>query len=368
LTEQLSAMALPFLSSSSSRKRDSILAVDLGGRTTKAVYIQRKGETYVLSGYAVQDAPIYEKNISAEMLGEHLKNIAQTMELKGKPVTLALSVADSIVRPAEMPMMPVGDMRQVLKVSAKNYLQQDLPGHVFDCFIMPTRTTPAPAADPKAKAQPAVVPKLKVLIGGTRQQLVGDVQEAVRTAGLHADSITPGLIGPVNAFELAMPEVFAKENVALIDIGFKNTTICILQEGELALSRVVNIGGDRLTAGLAEILSISYSEAEGLKVGMPADVHPHMEPLLTSLGRELRASIDYFEHQHDKAVSQVFVSGGSARSDLVLQSLQAELMVECKTWNPVGFMQNSLPPAQLAELDAVAGQLTIAVGAAVAAL
>lgn len=361
-------MALPFLSSSSSRKRDSILAVDLGGRTTKAVHVQRKGDGYVLSGYAVQDAPIYEKNISPEMLGEHLKTIAQSFELKGRAVTLALSVADSIVRPAEMPLMQASDMRQVLKINAKNYLQQDLPGHVFDCFIMPTRTATTAPVDPKAKAQPAGVQKVRVLIGGTRQQLVGDVQEAVRSAGLQPDSITPGLIGPLNAFELAMPEVFAKENVALIDIGFKNTTICILQAGELALSRVVNIGGDRLTAGLAETLSISYSEAEGLKVGMPADVHPHLEALLTSLARELRASIDYFEHQHDKTVTQAFVSGGSARSELILQSLQAELMVECKSWNPVGFMQNSLPPAQLAELDAVASQLTIAVGAAVAAL
>jgi hypothetical protein len=48
--------------------------------------------------------------------------------------------------------------------------------------------------------------------------------------------------------------------------------------------------------------------------------------------------------------------------------LQVELMAECKTWNPTVFLQPALPPQQTAELDAVAPQLTVAIGAAVAAL
>lgn len=361
-------MALPFQNSSKPRKRDSILAVDLGGRTTKAVHVQRKADKYVLAGYVVLDAPIYDKSLSAEMLAEHLKVVVQSLEVKGKYTTLAVGLNDALVRPAEMPVMPVGDMRQVLKNNAKNYLQQDLPGHVFDCFVVPNRTAATPVApDGKAKSTPALQ-KQRVLVGAARQQLVNDIQEAVRHAGLNSDSITPALIGPVNAFEQALPEVFAKDIVALIDVGFKNSSICILQEGDLALSRVVNIGGDKLTAGLAEILSISYAEAEGLKVGMPADVQPHLEPLLATLGRELRASIDYFEHQHDKTVGQVFISGATARSELVVQALQAELMIECKVWNPAAFMQTDLPAQQMAEFESVAGQLTVAVGAAVAAI
>ena len=54
--------------------------------------------------------------------------------------------------------------------------------------------------------------------------------------------------------------------VALIDIGFRSSSICILQQGELVLSRVVNIGGDRLTAAIGEAMNISYAEAEGITV------------------------------------------------------------------------------------------------------
>jgi hypothetical protein len=41
-------------------------------------------------------------------------------------------------------------------------------------------------------------------------------------------------------------------------------------------------------------MSISYAEAEGITIGMPQEVQSAMEPLLSTLGRELRASIDFF--------------------------------------------------------------------------
>ncbi len=356
-------MALPFLNSSSG-KRDLILAIDLGGRTTKAVQLQRRGDDFVLSRFMLLDAPIYEKTLSADLLTEHMKSICQTMETKARPITLAVGVNDSIVRHADLPQMPISDMRQVLKNNTKNYLQQDLPGYIFDCSILLPRS-PQSAAE-KAKATGPL--KQKVLVAGARKQLVEDMQNAIRSTGSIPEAIVPGLVGPVNAFEMAMPEVFNKEVVGLVDIGFRNTSICLLQQGELILSRVVAIGGDRLTTGLAESLGISYAEAEGIKVGMAPEVQSQLEALVIPLGRELRASIDFFEHQQDKTVTHVYVGGASAHSELILQTLQTEMMVECKTWNPVSFLQMALPPQQAGEIEHVGAQLAVAVGAALTSL
>jgi type IV pilus assembly protein PilM len=355
-------MALPFLNGNS-KGRDQSLSIDLGGRTTKAVHLQRKGDDYVLARYAFVDAPIFEKNLTPELLSEHLKNVTQAMDLKSRPVTLAVGVGDSIVRQTEMPLMPVEDMRMILKNNTKIYLQQDLPGYIFDCHIIPPRL---PAKPPEKGQGGSNIPKSKVLAAGAKQQYLQDLLTAIKGAGLLPDHIVPAMLGPVNAFEMAMPESFAKEVVALVDIGFRNSTICVLQEGELALNRVVNIGGDKLTAGLAELMGISYAEAEGIKVGMPGEVKSHLESLVSPLGRELRASIDFFEHQQDKTVTKVFISGGSARSEFLVQALQNELLAECHTWNPTSFLQLMLPPQQMSEIEQVAPQLTSAIGAAMA--
>ena len=357
-------MALPFLNGQSKKKRDQIIAIDLGGRSTKAVHMQRKGDVYTLLRYCVMDAPIFEKNISVELLAEHLKAVFQSLETKTKYVSIAIGVNDSIVRQAELPQIPTDDMRQILKNNSKNYLQQELPGHTFDCYFTNSRN----GAEEGAKINGNVnSQKAKVLVGGVKKQLADDIEAAVRKAGLVPDQLMPGLIGPVNAFELAMPEVFNKDALALVDIGFKSTTICLLNKGELILSRVVNLGGDKLTQGLAESMGISYAEAEGIKVGMAAEVQSNLEPLLTPLGRELRASIDFFEHQQDRTINQIYISGGSARSEFILKGLEAQLMAPCRAWNPAATLQMSLPPAQISEVEQVAPQLAVAVGAAAAA-
>jgi type IV pilus assembly protein PilM len=359
-------MALPFLNGFGRKKRTQMISVDLGARTTKAVLLEQRGEVWALTRYALLDAPIFDKKISPELLAEHLKSVVAALETEARHVTLSIGLDDAVVRQVDLPQIPIDEMRLVLKNNSKAYLQQDLPGHVFDCYIFPPKQ--AQAGKPAETVKVAGTPKLKVLVTGAKQQLVNDFQTAIKEAGLLADHLVPGLVGPLNAFEAGLPEVFNNESVALVDIGFKHTSVCILDRGELALTRVVNIGGDKLTAGLAEAMNITYAEAEGIKVGMAPEVQSALEMQVLPLGRELRASLDFFEHQQDRAVSQVYVSGGSARSEMILQMLHAEMIVECKTWNPTGFLQLALPGQQAVEIEHVGSQLTVAVGAALAAI
>ena len=335
------------------------MCVDLGSRTTKAVLLERRGEILALTRYALLDAPIFDKKISAELLGDHLRSVAEALGSTTKFITMAVGMEDAIVRQIELPQIPIDEMRQVLKVNHKNYLQQDLPGHVFDCYVIPPKFEKGVA--------PAGPPKLKVLAAATRQQLISDFLKATTLAGLTPECLVPGLIGPINTFEQALPEVYAKETVALVDIGFKHTSVSVLDKGELVLNRMVNIGGNNLTQGLADSMGISYAEAEGIKVGMAPEVEAALQLYVVPLGREIRASLDFFEHQADRPVGQVYVSGGSARSDMIVQMLHQEMMVECKTWNPTGFLQLALPGQQAVEVDHIGPQLTVAVGAGLAA-
>jgi type IV pilus assembly protein PilM len=359
-------MALPFLNGYKKSKRTQMVSIDLGARTTKAVLLEQRGDAWSLCRYALLDAPIFDKKISSELLAEHLKSVVEALETDAKYITLSLGLNDAVVRQVELPNIPVNEMRMVLKNNPKGYLQQDLPGHIFDCYIVPPK--PAMPGTTVETAKSSGMAKSKVLVTGAKQQLIADYQLAIKDAGLLADFMVPGLIGPINAFERALPEVFKDEVVALVDIGFQNTSICVLDRGELALMRVVNIGGDKMTAGLAEAMSISYAEAEGIKVGMAPEVQSSLEMHVLPLGRELRASLDFFEHQQDRPVTQVYVSGGSARSEMILEILRSELIVECKTWSPTQFLQMALPGQQAAEIQHIGSQLTVAVGAALAAL
>jgi type IV pilus assembly protein PilM len=368
-------MELPFIRTQG-RRREHVVAFDLGGNATKAVHLQRSGDLVSLVNYAVVEAPASDKDkpLTPEALTEHMRKVVKALNgTKTRQVVVALGVGEVLFRQIEAPLMPLSDLRQMLKLNSKNYLQQDLPDHVFDCYFSLSRKLnktlekPGGKANESSKASLSTA-KCKVLVGGIRRQMLTELTNAVKAAGLTTDQIMPGAVGPVNAFELAEPAVFGGQVAALVDIGFRNTSITILDEGEIMLHRVVNIGGDRLTAGLAEAMGISYVEAENIKIGLPTEVQAHLEPLVQPLGRELRASVDFFEHQEDKTLGQVFLSGGSARNEFLLQTLQNQLMVPCKTWSPIKGLQMALPPQKAVEVEQIAPQLAVAVGAAAAGL
>lgn len=346
------------LLSGNASRRNQVVAIDLGQRTTKAIHIQKRGESLELANYALLDAPTFERNPSPQLIGEHLKKVVDAIQYKGRKVVLILGVSESLLRHAELPLVPVSDMRLMLKYNPKAYLQQELNDYIFDCHSIGV-------IQPSGDAQAKTATKAKVLVGGAKKQTLDQLQEAGKLAGLIIEEVVPNLICTANAFEAAMPEIFSKEIVAVVDLGFKTSTISILANGELALSRVLSLGSDKLTAGLAEAMGVSYAEAEGIKIGLPEEVQGAMQSLMIPLGRELRASIDFFEHQQDKTVSQVFISGGSARSPFLIESLQSELMVQTKPWNPLSSLTMAVPAEKLGEVEQVAAQLAVAVGGAI---
>lgn len=346
-------MDSPFLSSGP-KKKDHVVAIDLGTRVTKAVMVNRRGDSFTLSNFVVKDAPVYDRTLSADKLADHLKAVMSELGSKGKTITVVIGPGDSVLRNAELPSIPVQQMLQLLKANSKMYLQQELKDYLFDCHILGM----------VGEGDGQKSNKCGAWVGGAKREHVENLKLAAKQAGLVVDIITTSLVQPANAFEQAMPDVYEKEVVALVDFGYKNSFISILMLGELSLNRAVSFGAAKLTAGIAESLGVSQAEAEGIKVGMPQEVGETIQPLLTPLGRELRASIDFFEHQQDKTVSQVFFSGGSAISDHIVQALQSELMVPCKSWDPTGALNPELPPQRMGEVEQIAPQLTVAVGAA----
>jgi len=140
-----------------------------------------------------------------------------------------------------------------------------------------------------------------------------------------ADYTTLGLGGPARSFVAASTASELTAAVAAADAAAE--PVLLIGGGS---NLVIADDGFPGTVIHLNARGISYAEAEGIKVGMPAEVQSNLEALVLPLGRELRASIDFFEHQQDKAVTQVYVSGGSARSEFIMQLLQTELMAVLK--------------------------------------
>ena len=331
------------------QRRDEVVAIDFGYQITKAAHLKRSGSGFRLVKYVLIETPIYEKIPSRELLTDHFKAVINALGSAPKHVVLAIGAGDSLLCHADLPGSNVSDLRKMLKLSPKTYLQQDLPDFIFDCYAKP----PAAAESPTATAR--YRRKAKVLVGGAKRGLVENFQDAAKSAGLIVEYITLSQIGVVNAVR-ALPSDSHAEVAALLDIGSNHSSIGILTNGELALTRTVTVGAGKLADFFGK------TGAADLKAGKMEDFQAKVHGLISTLARELSASIDFFETQSEAKVTEIIVSGGAARSQFILQSLEAELEIPCESWTPVKCRGLELPERKRNEVEYEGPQLAVAVG------
>jgi len=327
-------------------KRSEIVAIDFGYQVTKAVHLRRRETGISLVKYVLVETPIYEKIPSRELLVDHFKQVVSALGVSGKHVVLAIGAADSFLSHVELPASSASELRKMIKLSPKTFLQQDLPDFLFDCFV---KTPPGESA---AGNTARTRRKAKVLVGGAKRRLVEHFQEAARDAGLIVEEITINQIGAVNAVA-ALPTDSHADVAALLDIGSNNSTIGILVNGELEFTRIVSVGAGKLADFFGK------TGAAELKSGKMEEFQAKVHGLIAALARELSASIDFFETKNEAKVTEIVVSGGAARSQFVLQSLEAELEIPCETWTPARCRGLALPEGP---------QLAVAIGLGLGAL
>jgi len=85
---------------------------------------------------------------------------------------------------------------------------------------------------------------------------------------------------------------------------------------------------------------------------------------LNRLATEVRNSIGFFEGQREESINRIFVSGGLARAETVLQGLSDDLTLPCEIWDPLETCEVALPVAKRQALPHEFVSLNIACGAA----
>jgi cell division protein FtsA len=93
--------------------------------------------------------------------------------------------------------------------------------------------------------------------------IITNTLRCVERAGLE---ITDIILQPLAAGEYALSKDEKNLGVALIDLGGGSTTIAYFEEGFLAATSVIPVGGDLITNDLSKVLHTSTEDAEKIKV------------------------------------------------------------------------------------------------------
>jgi type IV pilus assembly protein PilM len=346
------------------KRGNSVIGIDLGKHVFKGVLLQKKGDSrYVLTSYASREVP--EHLDTAEDLAQQLKLLLKDIGSSAKGCALAISDPSSLLRIIEQPDTPVDLLRNALRLNGLAVLNQECKDFVLDCAPVSANGSNGEHANGDTNGAPTNgVSKKKYLVGGMLRPAVKQIREAMSKTKMSADILQLAPVCSFNAFELAYPEIFANDTFLLLDMGHLQSTVLIGSKKELVLVRSVDYGGKSLTQALTADGALDANAAQLMMNEGDAGMVDICRTSLTRLATEVRNSIGFFEGQHEETIHRIFVSGGLARTETVLQTLSDELSLPCEIWDPLETCEVALPAAKRQALPNEFVSLNVACGAA----
>ena len=348
------------------RRADSVVGIDLGKHTLKGVALRRKNNTrFVLTSFASR--PVPEEFTSADDLARELKQLVR--ELGGaKACALAVSDPNTILRIIEQPDTPVHLLRNALRLNGLAVLNQDCKEFVLDVAPLlhenGTSIIDKPSSGSNVAVQAGVLTQTKYLVGGMLRSQIKQIVAAAAKIRVSAELLQLAPVCSFNAFEFSYPEVFANEPFLLLDMGHLESTVLIGSRSELILVRSIDYGGKALMQALTAEDALDADAAWLMIQQGDEGMTEICRNSLSRLAMEVRNSIGFFEGQREEGIHRVFVSGGLARAEAVLQTLSDELSLPCEIWDPLETCEVALPAAKRQSLPNEFVSLNVACGAA----
>ena len=337
------------------KQRKSIVGLDIGTSSIKAVELTREKYDHVITGYAQID--VHDDASRQEAIAE----LMAAARFRTKRVATAVSGKNVVFRYITMPPVSDDKLVQAVRLDADKYI----PFDVDDVELGAQRLDVVPGDGD--------LDEMQVLLIAAKKAVVEDHGRMLTELGLEPISVGVDGFALGNAWELgdlANPGLQEPgRTVALVDIGAVKTSINILRDNITCFAREVPIGGHDLTNAIARRVGVEPGQAEDLKRD-PGDqlavVQEAIAQTLEDLGNEVNLSFDFFENQFDGEVQEVWLTGGSSLLPMLEESFEKIFEKRTKTWNPIEGLKVKADNVDVEALNQLSPQLAVAVGLAAA--
>lgn len=329
-------MQLPFLGLGSK----SVVGLDIGSSSVKAVEVKQKGDGFDLIGLGMAPLPaeaiVDGAFLNSSAIVDAISEAVSMGGIKGKNAAAAVSGHSVIVKRINVPAASREELEESIRWEAEQYIQFDINEVNLDFEIL----QPGDADNP-----------MEVLLVAAKRDLVDDYVNVITEAGLTPAVVDVAGFAIGNAFEhnyLVDPE----EVVALVNVGAQVVNISVVAGGVPAFTRDISAGGNQYTSEIQRALSVGYDEAERIKIGepsggeskevVPQEVEESMRSVTNSLVGEIARSLDFFAATATETrIQRVMLTGGSSRVPGFDAAFQERTGIEVELMNPLSKMHPS---------------------------
>ena len=319
--------------------KSSLVGLDIGSSSVKAVEIALKGKNkgFELKGLGVAplaaEAIVQGVFLNSSAIVYAIREAIDNGRIKGKEVAAAVSGHSVIVKKVSLPTMTRDELEDQIQWEAEQYIPFDVNEVNLDFQILETS---------EGEGQ------MDVILVAAKKDLIDDYVQVITEAGLTPACIDVAAFAVENSFD-ANYDVTAEEVVALVNVGAQVVNISILQDGIPAFTRDINTGGNQYTEEIQKTLSVTFDEAERIKMGgsgsdgdqevVPQEVEQAIRSVTDTVVGEIARSLDFFTAtSSDARISKVLLSGGGARMAGIDAAFHERTGIDVEVMNPLARM------------------------------
>jgi len=319
--------------------RNPLVALDIGSYSVKLAQLRKSGKGYELLNFGMIPLPpdtLVDGEIeNPEAVTVVLRNIIKAEKLRNKNVVVGISGQSVIIKKISVPLMSEDELAEMIREEASQYIPFDIEEVHLDFQIVkadgeiPTKKGEAPPDEEK---------QMDVLIVAARKDTIQIILDVAKEVGLKVRVVDLAVFALENSFELNN-EVDMETSVALVNIGASSTNVNVLDSGVTAFTRDLVVGGNTLSEEIQKNLSIGFTDAEKLKLGIlfegftKADVIPHIKSGLTKISSELKSTFDVFDKAAGNKISKVYLSGGACLMEGMETVMREHLGIDVEVVN-----------------------------------
>jgi type IV pilus assembly protein PilM len=293
------------------------LGVDIGTSNIKIAQLTPKDNQFLLQTYGIANVSYQistkDSTKAIEQTASILKNLIAKAGVTTKHAVASIPNSVVFMSVIDMPKMAEAELKTAIEFEAKKYVPLPLEEVALSwSLIEENKQKVTKDSNLGNVGKEADSNKQKVLITAVPTIVVDNYLKVFELAGLEPQALE------IEALSLIRALVGENgKTVLLIDIGAKNTSINLVDNGYLRLSKNLGIGGDTVTTSIAQSLSVNFARAEQFKkdfglTGTGEQIPNIMRPILDIIKNESQQIISLFESRGER-IDKILLSGGAAK-------------------------------------------------------
>jgi len=296
-------------------KTDKVVSVDFGDKKIKIFIFKKERKGLSLINFRKIEKYDEGGNIKEEaLLVDDLRKIAKDLSFGKKEVRVSISSNEAIVRYLEVPIMTLKELKNSVKYQAEMYVPFDLSGAYYDCDIL--------------KGTASSNKKMKIVFVAIKRNKVSELLRLFEGVGIKPAALEINSITLINSLAYLYRGKFAKDVIAIVDIGDQKISTNILSEGGPLLSRETDLGKSGINSNIVKGLGCSWDESETLKFMRDMSVESYIVTYFDRISKEIKSTFDFFEGGEQKKIKKIFLGGSNSNINGIEEYLQKITNVE----------------------------------------